>query len=330
MKHTNTGLSLLGGAVLGAAAMYILDPEAGNRRRHALGDKAGDALRGTGDRLGDAWSQTHRIGAELISHAHDIGGHLADRARAEAHDHLAGISDQATDARDQAAHRLKGLQGRLADLGHDLIGRARQAVGKAREKVDQAQQSARESTHPLRHKIAHTIDPDHDGHAAGHATAYAGAGVGAVALGAAAMYFLDPAKGRQRRDFVAGQITRCVQETGHFCQLTGQYVMRLWHGQAGSAESGLEPADPLAGEQLVQRVRAEISHLLSNPAQVQLMADAEGIVTLYGKVPAGELDSLLKAVSAVPGVRAVVDHIDVPAPATPEGQPSTAQPAPRL
>jgi hypothetical protein len=236
---------------------------------------------------------------------------LADRARASAADHLSGVSEQASDARDQAYHRLKDLQGRVADLGHDLIGRARHAADQARERVEQAHQSALDSTHPLRHKIAHAIDPEHT-RGPGHAVAWSGAGVGAVALGAAAMYLLDPAKGRDRRDFVVNQVSKCVQETGHVCRLAGQYVMRLWHGRA-SADPHFEAADPMAGEQLVQRVRAEIGHLLANPAQVQLMADADGIVTLDGRIPAGELDSVLMAINNVPGVRAVMDRLDTPA-----------------
>jgi len=335
MKHTDTGLSFLGGALLGAAAMYFLDPEAGERRRETIGAKAGDALRGTGDRLGDAWSQAHKLGADLISHAQDLGVHLADRARdgaAGAVDHLSGVSDQASDARDQAYQRLKGLQGRVAELGHDLLGRARQAAGQAHDAVDQAQQSARDSTHPLRHKIARTIDPDHV-RGPGHAAAWTGAGVGAVAMGAAAMYFFDPDKGRERRDYVVNQVSKCVQETGHVCRLAGQYVMRLWHrgaasrgpGSQASRSTGSGQADPMAGEQLVRRVRGEISHLLANPAQVQLMADADGMVTLYGKIPANELDPVLIAINNVPGVRSVIDRLDAPSAAEPNPLESAPQ-----
>ncbi len=333
MKYSETGLSFLGGALLGAAAMYILDPEAGERRRHAIGSKTGDALRGTGDRLGDAWSQASKLGADLISHAQDLGSHLADHARgaaAGAADQLSGVSDQAGDVRDQAYQQLKGLRSRVVELGHDLLGRARHAAGQARDTIDQAQQTARESTHPLRHKIAHAIDPDHDGHAAGHAVAYTGAGIGAVALGAAAMYLMDPDKGRERRDFVVNQVSKCVQETGHVCRLAGHYVMRLWHGRAGSTDPQFEAADPMAGEQLVKRVRQEISHLMANPAQVQLMADTDGMVTVYGKIPANELDSVLIAINNVPGVRSVIDRLDAPGTADPNGAPSPIESAPQL
>lgn len=314
MRHSNTGLSFLSGAMLGAAAMYILDPEAGDRRRHAIAAKAGEAYRGTGDRLSDVWSQAQSLGAELISHAQDLGAQVADRARASAADtasQVNGMADQAANSRDQAYHQLKGLQDRVANLGQDLLGRARLAAGKARETIDQAQQSARESTHPLRHKIARTIDPDHD-HPVSHATAYASAGVGAVALGAAAMYFFDPEKGTERRDYAVNQLSRCVQETGHVCRLAGQYVTRLWNRRPSSSDRRSQAGNPIVGEQLVQRVRNEIAPLLSNPAQVQLMADANGVVTLYGRVPASELDQVLTAINKVLGVSAVLDRLDAP------------------
>jgi gas vesicle protein len=336
MKHSNSGLSFLGGALLGAAAMYIFDPEVGERRRKFIGTKAGDALSETGDRLGDAWSQAHQLGADLIGHARDLGGHLAKNARSGASDvaeKLSDASDQAANTRDQTYGQLKDLQGRVADLGNELIGRAR-------DNVEQARQSAVEFTHPLRHKIARAVDPDHEGHTAGHATAYAGTGLGAVAIGAAAMYFFDPAKGKDRRDYCMSQVSKCVQETGHVCHLACQYVMRVWHGRAGAPDTrlddrrstgstGLSSANnPLDGEELVGRVRAEIGRVLSNPAQVQLMADASGTVTLYGTVPAGELEQVLTAVKAVPGVTAVVDHLEPQSPAEPA--PSTTEPATAL
>ena len=42
--NTQSGFSLLGGALLGAAAMYLLDPESGRRRRSNVSSLAEDAL----------------------------------------------------------------------------------------------------------------------------------------------------------------------------------------------------------------------------------------------------------------------------------------------
>ena len=40
---TDNTLSLLAGAALGAVAMYLLDPEAGERRRREVAERTGDA-----------------------------------------------------------------------------------------------------------------------------------------------------------------------------------------------------------------------------------------------------------------------------------------------
>jgi hypothetical protein len=67
-------LSLLGGAGLGAAAMYLLDPESGPKRRHQLGETASDAMYKSGETL----SSTFYTLSDKASH---LGHDLSDRAR---------------------------------------------------------------------------------------------------------------------------------------------------------------------------------------------------------------------------------------------------------
>src|SRR5688572_3434417 len=83
-----TGLiSLLGGAGIGAAAMYLLDPEAGAaRRQHAAertkealesgGSAVGSALHSGGEALGSAWET---ISTKAHDTAASIGESLPDR-----------------------------------------------------------------------------------------------------------------------------------------------------------------------------------------------------------------------------------------------------------
>ena len=62
-------MGILGGAGIGAALMYLMDPNQGAERRHHIADLAGDALEST--------SQVLRSGAEEISHrAADAGAAL--------------------------------------------------------------------------------------------------------------------------------------------------------------------------------------------------------------------------------------------------------------
>src|SRR4051812_40720401 len=77
---TETGLSVLGGALLGAAAMYVLDPDAGRRRRQRLVDVTGGALHTTGDALSHAWDRARDAGASLGDRASDVSSRVFDRA----------------------------------------------------------------------------------------------------------------------------------------------------------------------------------------------------------------------------------------------------------
>lgn len=65
----NAALGMLGGAGLGAALMYLMDPNQGAERRHHLADIAGEAMEST--------SQALRTGAEHLGHkAADAGAAL--------------------------------------------------------------------------------------------------------------------------------------------------------------------------------------------------------------------------------------------------------------
>jgi hypothetical protein len=96
----NSRLALLAGIGIGAAVMYLLDPDRGTRRRHVLADKARRGLRLTGRELHDAAENaknhtrgkvielTHRFEDEQVDDARLIErvraelGHHVERARA--------------------------------------------------------------------------------------------------------------------------------------------------------------------------------------------------------------------------------------------------------
>src|SRR5687767_11692030 len=57
-------LSLVGGAGIGAALMYLLDPEEGAERRYVVRERAKDAMHTGGELLGSAVeSGTHALGS---------------------------------------------------------------------------------------------------------------------------------------------------------------------------------------------------------------------------------------------------------------------------
>jgi len=86
---------LLGGLGLGAALMYVLDPERGKRRRAVVRDKAVRVTRKTGDSLGarsrDWKNRAKGVAAEVkgLAHREDVSEPvLEERVRAEMGRHV--------------------------------------------------------------------------------------------------------------------------------------------------------------------------------------------------------------------------------------------------
>jgi gas vesicle protein len=83
-RRTLGGLSLLSGLGLGAALMYLLDPEKGPTRRARLRDTAADTLSTTGQVLGNTVSSLSstaaNLGSSLGSGAASLGSRAADLA----------------------------------------------------------------------------------------------------------------------------------------------------------------------------------------------------------------------------------------------------------
>ncbi len=73
MQKTQSALSLLGVAAVGAAAMYLLDPKAGAERRQRLSEKAGGALAGAEEAFGEGWETLSAKASDLAARAAQFG-----------------------------------------------------------------------------------------------------------------------------------------------------------------------------------------------------------------------------------------------------------------
>ena len=327
MRHrkTENTMALLGGALLGAAAMYLLDPEAGRRRREQLAETTGDALRNAGDAIGPAWEQLSEhardLGGRLTEHAASLGSAAADRASRFGSDAADRISGSAADARDSTSDFLGGWGDALGSFGRrwrkkargygrDAAGTARGYADSARDYGDSAWGSARDYADRAMGRARGMLPW---GHEESHAGAYTAAGLTAAALGAGAIYFFDSTNGRQRRKLAADQATRIVNETGRCMRRTGQYVNDLMNrsrGLAHEARSRFAGSEPVSPETLMQRVRSQMGHVVSNAGAISVTVNNDGNVTLGGRVLASELDALLAAVQRVPGVNEIINQLD--------------------
>src|SRR5688572_12008389 len=200
-KKDNT-LSLLGGAVLGAVAMYLLDPESGNRRRHNLAVAADDATTRTGETLGPLWER-------VADTAKTFGATVAGGTAALGH----GIHEKYEDVRDSRSMRNAGRY--TSDAGSSVADAFRHAGSRARKAAAHA------SPGNWFHKEEES-----------HAGTYAGIGVGTLVLGAAAMFLLDPERGKARRARVMDQATSVCKQTGRRARQIGKDLRNRTAGAA--------------------------------------------------------------------------------------------------
>ena len=130
-----------------------------------------------------------------------------------------------------------------------------------------------------------------------------------LGLGLGLMYFMDPERGRRRRALVRDRITHatrgCSQTMGGMCR-------DLTHRSSGflARARGVLRGGPVDDEVLVERVRARLGRLVTYPHAISVNAN-DGSVHLKGAILESELPRMVRGVAHVPGVRDVINALDV-------------------
>ena len=107
------GLTVIGGTAIGAALMYLLDPQAGRRRRAHLAETAGHAATRAGDVLHNAWDMATEAGGALAERATELGATGAAAASSMG----SSLAEHAGDT----AHRLhKGARHHMHGARHTV------------------------------------------------------------------------------------------------------------------------------------------------------------------------------------------------------------------
>jgi hypothetical protein len=135
-----------------------------------------------------------------------------------------------------------------------------------------------------------------------------GSFVVAVALGAAAMYLLDPDKGRRRRAIARDKARSLAMHAGEFAGRGARDFAHRLDGVRARVvrrRNGTSTPDDL---QLIERVRSRIGRVVSHPHAIHVGA-YNGRVTVSGPILTPEMPALLRAVRGVPGVAQVDDHL---------------------
>jgi uncharacterized membrane protein len=127
-------------------------------------------------------------------------------------------------------------------------------------------------------------------------------------LGAAAMYYLDPARGRYRRALVRDQLVHGGHKARHGASVVGRDTRNRTMGLAATLRSLFghgQPDDAV----LVERVRACLGRVVSHPHSVKVEA-SDGVITLSGLILEEEVPLLVDCALGVPGVRDLRNRLD--------------------
>lgn len=130
-----------------------------------------------------------------------------------------------------------------------------------------------------------------------------------AAAGAGLMYLLDPERGRRRRAIVRDRLVRAAHRTGDAMDATSRDVGNRARGVVAELRSRLANVEVSDGV-LHERVRARIGSVIGHAGAIDA-AVIEGQVSLRGPVLAGDVDRLVRRVRSVPGVREVINQLDV-------------------
>ena len=127
------------------------------------------------------------------------------------------------------------------------------------------------------------------------------------ALGALAMYFLDPHSGRRRRARTRDKVVHAGRVLNHASRVTARDAQQRVSGLIAGTKR-LFRHEEVADEVLVGRVRAALGRVVSHPHAIDVFVN-NGHVSLSGPVLAHEAWLLVRCVRAVGGVRAVSDEL---------------------
>lgn len=132
---------------------------------------------------------------------------------------------------------------------------------------------------------------------------------GGFGLGAGLMYLLDPQGGARRRSLARDKAVHALHAGSTALGKASRDLAHRSKGLVMRAGSRLHH-DGADDQVLHDRVRSKLGRSVSHPAAIEVTAEG-GRIILTGDVLAEEVDRLLTAVRAVPGVHEVENRLQV-------------------
>lgn len=144
--------------------------------------------------------------------------------------------------------------------------------------------------------------------------------------GAALMYLFDPDRGAARRTALRQQAEQAASEMSNTANEQSQRAKEEVNRVVDEALAGVNQKSEQVPEAvkamaqkasqtapataLIARARVEVARNVRSPGAIEVSAD-NGVLTLSGKVLASEVEPLVEKLQALPGVRSVVNQLEV-------------------
>jgi uncharacterized membrane protein len=124
---------------------------------------------------------------------------------------------------------------------------------------------------------------------------------GGLAAGAAALYFLDHKRGRERREAFAKKAKHVAEAVARGTEKSTRDGWNHLAGITRQAYANLGRENP-SDRVLVDRIRSRMGRIVLHPHQIHVTAD-DGVVTLWGPASETEMQTLAHVVRTMPGVK---------------------------
>jgi hypothetical protein len=209
---TRSAMSLIAGAGVGVALMYLLDPKNGAQRRGALTNRAKRAAVGAQDLASQAWENMSHHAADALDAAREHAGDFP-RISAGISEHLSGAS--------QAAQSLFKTGQATASKAHD---KAADLMDRAAAMKDSATDMLGNARH--RANIALGREREH------HYMSQSACALGSLVLGAGLAWMFDPRLGHSRRAWLRDKSMHWLREVGDMSNRTGRHLRNKLKGTA--------------------------------------------------------------------------------------------------
>jgi uncharacterized membrane protein len=130
-----------------------------------------------------------------------------------------------------------------------------------------------------------------------------------IVITAASMYLLDLERGRRRRAQLRDRIGSSLRKASHGLNVAARDLAHRTRGLTATARVALDDR-PVGDEVVLERVRSALGRVVSHPGSIHVTV-VQGRVDLTGAILTREYATLIRAVSAVRGVKDIEDRLDI-------------------